>query len=306
MVSFFLWMGGVFALAGWWAHERTVVCMKRVGTRLPVLRRIAVFFGRRVLILFFGLAGFGAGGAVLADDFSDGMAFYQDGRYEEAFDLVKKAAEADNSEAQYRLSSMYWHGQGVTADYEQAFLWCRRAAFKDHVKAAYALSDMYRKGVVEQDSSQAYYWFRRAAELDMENGRLAMALMYYRGTLVEKNVEQAFRWFQQAAEDGNVTAMTMLGLMYEDGEHVERDEAHALALFTKAAKKEVDGLVYHDSALESRAEARYHLARMIERGQGGVAADIEVARQWYRKAASDGNRHARAWLDADGGGFGKD
>lgn len=266
---------------------------------MPVFRRMVAGFYRQVVILFFGMVGLGLGGIALADDFADGMALYDSGRYAEAFELIKKAADADNPDAQYRLSSMYWHGRGVEANYEAAFLWCRRAAFQDHVKAAYALSDMYRKGIIDDDSHQAYYWLRRAAELDMENGRLAIALMYYRGTVTEKNVEKALKWFHKAAEDGNVTALTMLGIMYEKGEHVEKDEAMALALFTKAAGMDVERLTYRKTALESRSEAQYHLGRMIEEGQGGIAADPAVALQWYKKAAEGGNRAAQARLHAE-------
>ncbi len=271
--------------------------MKRYEMVLPVFRRTAAGFCRRVVILLFGMASLG--GAALADDFREGMALYDSGRYAEAFEYIKKAAEADNPDAQYRLSSMYWHGKGVDANYEAAFLWCRRAAFQEHVKAAYALSDMYRKGIVDDDNHQAYYWFRRAAELDMENGRLAMALMYYRGTVTGKNVDKALKWFHKAAEDGNVTALTMLGIMYENGEHVEKDEAMALALFTEAVGKEVKALTYRKTALESRSEAQYHLGRMIEEGRGGVAADPDTALLWYRKAAEGGNRAAQARLDAE-------
>lgn len=273
--------------------------MKRYGMGLPVFHRAVACFCRQVTILLFGMAGLGLGGAALADDFAGGMALYDSGRYEEAFELIKKAAEDDNPDAQYRLSSMYWHGRGVDANYEAAFLWCQRAAFQDHVKAAYALSDMYRKGIVEEDNHLAYYWFRRAAELDMENGRLAMALMYYRGTVTEKDVEKALTWFHKAAEDGNVTALTMLAIMYENGEHVEKDEAMALALFADAAARSVEKLTYRKTALESRSEAQYHLGRMIEEGRGGVAPDKEVAFGWYQKAAEGGNRAAKARLEAE-------
>lgn len=272
--------------------------MGQLGVVWSVTRRVTALLGKRMFIVLFGLAGAGLGGVSLADDFTDGMALYHDKRYEKAFELIKKAAQAENPDAQYRLSSMYWHGRGVDADYEQAFLWCRRAAFNDHVKAAYALSEMYRKGIIEEDQQQAYYWFRRAAELDRENGHLAMALMYYRGTLVEKNIEKALTWFYQAADEGNVTALTMLGIMYEMGGHVEKDIERAWSLFAEAADRDIEGLTYRDAARQSRAEARYHLAKIIEAGREGVAADPEAALQWYRKAAEDGNAAAKARLDA--------
>ena len=260
--------------------------------------RAVSFFGRLFFVLFFGMPTLGAADAVLPEDLKNGIAHYDSGRYQEAFVLIKGAAEKGNAEAAYRLSSLYRDGKGVDADREQAFLWCRRAAFQDHVGAAYLLSSIYREKGIEQDDRQAYYWFRRAAELDMENGRLMMALMYYRGDLAERNVEKALTWLHRAAMDGNVTALLLLGKMYESGENVKQDHARAVTLFEAAARKNVEGLVSRETAQKDRSEAQYRLGRMAEEGRG-MPADREVALEWYKKAAADGNEAASARLDKE-------
>ena len=70
--------------------------------------------------------------------------------------------------------------------------------------------------------------------------------------------------------------------MIEDGKGEEQDYNKALELFKKATECDC-------------ARANYHIGRFYENGLG-VDADIETAKEWYQKAADNGDEDAKAAL----------
>ena len=60
--------------------------------------------------------------------------------YEKAFSWFNKAAEQENSEAQFNLASMYFNGLGVEKNLEKAFEWIRKAALNNNIYAKSILS----------------------------------------------------------------------------------------------------------------------------------------------------------------------
>lgn len=82
----------------------------------------------------------------------------------------RKAAEKGQVEAQYRLGSLYYHGQGVqgvSRDVEQAAEWYKQAAEQGYTPAQAALGNMYLSGEgVPRDSSKAAYWHKKSLKLN--------------------------------------------------------------------------------------------------------------------------------------------
>ncbi|MDG2413917.1 MAG: hypothetical protein P8L99_05010 [Hyphomicrobiales bacterium] len=56
-------------------------------------------------------------------DFDDGMAAYERGEYETAFEEGLPFAEQGDAEAQFGLALMYEFGDGVPQDYAEAVKW---------------------------------------------------------------------------------------------------------------------------------------------------------------------------------------
>ena len=83
----------------------------------------------------------------LSADLSKGKAAMRRGDYTAALEEFKPLAEQGNSQAQYRLGSMYDFGQGVKKDPSAAAKWYRRAAKKGVMGAQYNLAEMYWHGV---------------------------------------------------------------------------------------------------------------------------------------------------------------
>ena len=60
--------------------------------------------------------------------------------------LVRKAAEAGDAEAQYRLGLMYAKGDGVEEDQWEAVDWLRKAAKQGHKPAR---NELAKRGIYE-------------------------------------------------------------------------------------------------------------------------------------------------------------
>lgn len=68
--------------------------------------------------------------AAWANDYSDGMQFYQDKDYEKAFSSFQKAADKGNAAAQSALAALYYNGEGVEED--EAAAACGIRALPEH------------------------------------------------------------------------------------------------------------------------------------------------------------------------------
>ena len=86
------------------------------------------------------------------------------GDFGRAATLLRKLAEAGNSEAQYRLASLYRTGRGVAQDDMLAFKWMKAAAERNHTNAQFNLAKMYLAGRgVTADAAVAKVWLQKAA-----------------------------------------------------------------------------------------------------------------------------------------------
>ena len=78
-------------------------------------------------------------------------------------DKVRKAAEMEIPEAQYRLGLMYRDGEGVEKNYEKAVEWYRKSAKQGYASAENNLGFMYENGFgVEKDYKKAFDWYCQA------------------------------------------------------------------------------------------------------------------------------------------------
>jgi len=109
------------------------------------------------------------------------------------------------------------------------------------------------------------------AEAGSPEAQYRVAIMYQNGLGVTENPSMAAKWMESAAQQGLELAQHGLGFMYMEGECVEQAGEQAVAWFTKAAEQ---GLVGSQVAL----------AMMYEEGHGGLAVDLDKAREWYRRA----------------------
>ncbi len=103
---------------------------------------------------------------------SDAERLSSEKRYEEAFDLVSRAAEAGSARACYLLACMYEYGEGLTRDAGKAVEYYRRGAEGGDADAMRAFGICYMTGSgVDEDYGEAEKWLRAAVEAGCEDAR---------------------------------------------------------------------------------------------------------------------------------------
>jgi hypothetical protein len=145
-------------------------------------------------------------------------------------------AEQGDAQAQYRLGSMYLHGQGVLLNNEEALRWYRKAADQGNAAGEYGVGYMYFYGLgVLQDYTESIRWCRKAADQGYAKAQDSLGNKYFYGNGMAKDDSQAFFWYRKAADQGYANAEYELGYMYDYGRGVPQDHAEANRWYRKAA-----------------------------------------------------------------------
>lgn len=200
----------------------------------------------------------------------------------EAFTWFKKSADNGNSAAQAVTGDYYAVGKVVARDYSLAYKYYRMSAEQGNVHAQ-AMTGAYLKagiGVI-QDLSESRKWLDMAANSDEPWGKYYLAewLLYHDQSSGADGKVEAARLFRSAMESKIVLARYMLGSMYENGIGMPRDLDMAFNL-------------YRDAAAANEKSAAFRLAYFYETGQA-TPKDINEAVRWYQKAEELGVVGAR-------------
>ena len=114
-----------------------------------------------------------------------------------------KRAQADDPVAEFRLSQMYAHGNGVAEDKKEARSWLLRSAEHGNTEAQLELGNALREGLGGvQDYGRAATWLQQAAENGNADAQYSLALMYRWGMGVAPDLAKAYTWFNLAAAQG--------------------------------------------------------------------------------------------------------
>jgi hypothetical protein len=182
---------------------------------------------------------------------------------------LRRAAEAGDAEAQYRLGVLYGNGEGVELDHRLAEQWFSRAARQGHEDALLNLAWLYATGTgVEMDEPRARELYLLAADHGSGKAQYVVATMYRFGQYgSERDMAKAVRYYQSAAERGISAAQFALGKLLMEGKHVPGDDVVALQWLTLAqanGSKRADEYIPHlvqRMTPEQLAEAREQLLR---------------------------------------------
>ncbi|HRN84916.1 MAG TPA: PDZ domain-containing protein, partial [Hyphomicrobium sp.] len=109
-------------------------------------------------------------------------------------------------------------GGAPIKDVVEAERWIRKAADAGNVAAVYRLGRMYRDGEGRpRDPLEALNLFKQAAEANYTPAMVAVGLMLEGGSGIEADHLQAVRWYKRAADAGDPDGMAALGTMYSTG-----------------------------------------------------------------------------------------
>jgi TPR repeat protein len=160
---------------------------------------------RRLVVLALVLLG---GCAVVHDSdelktiFDQGVAAYDAGKYEEAFNLFKSIDDEDVA-ALRNEGLMLRKGQGVAKDPAAAEEVLQRAAEEGLPTAQYDLAEMLLNGEAgDPDPKAALPWLTSAATAHHPIAEYRLGVLYEEGTVVEKNLDFARTLYADAASRG--------------------------------------------------------------------------------------------------------
>ncbi|KAF8644145.1 hypothetical protein AX16_008672 [Volvariella volvacea WC 439] len=244
--------------------------------------------------------------------------------HERAYHLYLQAAKQNHPAACYRVAVCNEIGAGTRKDASRAAAFYRKAASLGDTAAMYKLGMILLNGLLEQQPSprEAINWLKRAAEqADEENPHALheLGLLYESQdpTLLPYDPVLAKNLFTQAAQLGYTQSQFKLGQCYEYGTlGCPVDPRRSIAWYTKAAEKgdseaelalsgwyltgsegvlkQSDSEAYlwaRRAAGKGLSKAEYAVGYYAEVGIG-VKQDIEFAKKWYMRAATQGNKRA--------------
>lgn len=189
-----------------------------------------------------------------------------------------------------RASSLILFGQfcargvGVERDYSRALTFFQKAADLGDVGALYLVGEcLYFGKGTRVDHGAAVTHLRRSAKGGDPRAMDLLGNCYVRGDGVERNPESAAVWFKNAADHGNLNALANLAVLRLKGDIPDPDPGGTVRLLTRAAEAD-------------HPFATYLLALCYEKGLG-VPGDARIARDFYVRAASLGQRPAADWCN---------
>lgn len=213
-------------------------------------------------------------------------AVFADGKPDKAgIAAIRKAAEENDADAQYRLGCLYRYGWGVEVDRAQAKGWLGRAAGQRHRLARHEFFDLQAWDEVQdkEEKKQRIAGLRKQGEAGNADVQFKLGMIYRDGLGVPRDYAEAIRWLEMAARQGMADAQFRLGMMYYRARGVGQDFIRARSWLDKAAAQQ------HDRAL-------LVIGRMYEMGEG-TEKDRAKAMDFYRRSAERGNGKAKERLE---------
>ena len=159
-----------------------------------------------------------------------GLGHLDSGDAAAALPWLKKAADAGQPVAQYRLGTMYERGQGVTASGALAAKWYLAAANQGNRKAMHNLAVAYAEGSAgRKDTEEAARWFTKAAQLGLPDSEFNLAVLYERGDGVPQSLIDSYKWYSIAAAQGDAESKARLSVLKTQLSASDRDAAERAA-----------------------------------------------------------------------------
>ncbi len=236
-------------------------------------------------------------------DTTAGLADFREGRFAEAIQAWRQAAEAGDARGALFVGVLYDAGLGVPQNYARAFAWYRRAAEAGNAAAMFnvaVLNDLGRG--VPQDSREAAAWYARAAAKGFARAEYNLAMMYEEGTGVPRSRSRAIALYRRAAMQGISAARARLARLgqpiaagtgaaatashsSDDPAMIEFQKAERVLLNRGAAEAAEAVKLLRNAAEQGSALAAYDLGYFYETGLS-VAPDLRQADLWYRRAVA--------------------
>jgi len=138
------------------------------------------------------------------DLWEEGKKRYLAGDHPAAAQLILKAAQAGNPDAQNEIGYLYEAGDGVPKNPGEAAKWYQAGAAQGHARCEFALGSLYEAGRgVKENWDEAARWYGKSAMQDDEYGMFSLGRAYQYGIGVPLDLTTAITWYDKAAAKGH-------------------------------------------------------------------------------------------------------
>jgi TPR repeat protein len=199
--------------------------------------------------------------------------------------LLTEAADGGDIIASNMLANLHSVGRGVPPNAEKALDFAYRGIVANHPAAFTNLADLYRAGIAGGPPAPdlAFLLYGEAAKLGDRNAPKRLADMYIRGEGVPADEAKGVALLEAAATSGDAAALITLGDWYSRGELAPVDAERAIEFYRRAAEAGLPlGLA--------------KIGDLYRTGVRGLAADVEIAVDYYERAVALNNNVARRTL----------
>jgi len=221
--------------------------------------------------------------------------FMNEGKKEDAVDVLKYAADRGNSAAQWKLARIYENGEsGIQQDPVAAFKMYQKIAatyplarpgtpqWQFSADALVALGNYYRTGIpgtlVFADNGKAQLMYTTAAMIfHHPAGLFELGRMQMKNENGFGQAKRGIRNLRSATDKGHAGAEALLGYALIEGVHLERDVVRGLVMLgnakRKATARDLEWIVpLHD---EAYAIARPHERAAAVNQLSGTTSSID-------------------------------
>ena len=205
---------------------------------------------------------------------SDDNSLENDPNYVQEYQYLSELAEAGEPDSQYRLSLMYWYGQGVEIDESISVEWLEKAAEQEHQRALLRLVNLVDGRYTRELSlAEGMVWWKKLAKCNpgvcYEIGRI-----YIINSEVGPDCIEARKWIEQSVQMKDRKGIYWKGVLglFED------DLKQGYDISYKAIKY---------SAESGDVESQYKMGLIYFLGIGGDGS-FNQALFWFKKAADQG------------------
>jgi TPR repeat protein len=210
----------------------------------------------------------------------------------EAFDWLKRAADAGDLEALTDVGDAYQYGNGPSASASTAITWYRKAANAGNVRAMRNLGYLFMNNRVLTDYAEAKKWFEKGVEQNDGACISGLGEIYDNGFGVESNDGKAFELYRQAAKLGDAGGYRGVA-SYMQLAAANAAQAGALPLALDATQQAA--AYYNRAAQMGEIRSMEALGRMFELGQG-VEKNLDEAMRLFKRARDMGSVSAWNWV----------
>lgn len=160
-----------------------------------------------------------------AGPLDDGLAAFQSGNYQQAFELWKPLAESGDAKAQYNIGLLFMNGLGVEKNAVYARELFRAAAKQGMVEAQYNLGLIYFQGISTfRRNYDAHHWWSLSAAQGHAASQYNLGMLYLKGmgTGKGKEIDKGLQLWESAAAQGYPEAIESLIRVYSSGELIDQ------------------------------------------------------------------------------------